>query len=143
MISPKHHLILIKTLHYSSPPIWEALAPHFPTSRPALDSLVTLPGLGTEPHIATVVAIEQNHWPTEWAYMIRLEKKGQPPQLIMAILDRGDLYSQDTSICIRPKVMELKNGETAFFFNRFERLIQGTIIEQVNPSFHLTVRNNL
>ena len=59
--------------------------------------MVTLPGLDTEPYTATVVAIEQKHWPTEWVYMIRLEKKGQHPQLIMATLDRGDLYSQDTS----------------------------------------------
>jgi len=37
----------------------------------------------------------------------------------------------------------LENGDTAFFFNRFERPIQVTIIEQGNSSFHLTVRNNL
>jgi len=29
MMSPQHHLILIKTPHYSSPPIREALAPDF------------------------------------------------------------------------------------------------------------------
>ena len=70
--------------------------------------MVTLPGLGTEPYTATVVAIEQNHWSTEWVYVIRLE-----------------------------------NGATAFFFNRFERPIQVTIIEQGNSRFHLTVCNNL
>jgi len=108
MMSPQHHLILIKTPYYSSPPIREALAPDFTTRRKPLDTMVTLPGLGTEPYTATVVAIEQNHWSTEWVCVIRLE-----------------------------------NGATAFFFNRFERPIQVTIIEQGNSSFHLTVRNNL
>ena len=142
MMSPQHHLILIKTPHYLSQLIQAALAPHFPTRRPALDTLVTLPELGTEPYAATVVAIEQNHWSTEWAYMIRLEKKGTPPQLIMTVLDRGDLNPHDTSICISSKAMELKNGETAFFFNQFERPIRLTIIEQKTPGFHLTVRNS-
>jgi len=66
LMSPQHHLILIKNPHYSSPPIRGALTLHFPTRRPSLDSLVTLPGLGTKPHTSTVVVIEQNHWPTEW-----------------------------------------------------------------------------
>jgi len=68
------------------------------------------------------------------AYMIRLEKKGQPRQLIMVILDRGDLYSQDTSTRICPKAMDLKNGETTFFFNRFEQPIQVTIIDRRTPA---------
>jgi len=141
LVSPQHHLILIKNPHFSSPLIQEALALHFPTRRPALDSLVTLLGLATEP-TATVVVIEQKHWPMEWVYMVRLEEKGQPPQLIWATLDRGEPYSHDTSIRIRPKALELTNGGMAFFFNRFERLIQVTIIQQENPSFHLTIRNN-
>jgi len=81
LVSPQHHLIRFKTLHFLSPPIQEALALHSPTRRPALDSLVTLPRLETEPYTATVVAIEQKHWPMEWVYMIGLEEKGQPPIL--------------------------------------------------------------
>jgi len=91
--------------------------------------------MGYEPYVATVVAIEQNQWPTEWAYMIQMEKKGKPPQLIMTILDRGSLNLQDTSTRISPKAMELKDGKTAFFFDRFERPIPVTIIEQGNPCF--------
>jgi len=66
--------------------------------------------MGYEPYVATVVVIEQNHWPTEWAHMIWMEKKSKPPQLI-----------------------EFEKGETAFFFDRFEQLIQVTIIEQGTP----------
>jgi len=79
-----------------------------------------VPGLSYEPYAATVVAIEQNRWPTEWAYMIWTEKKGEPPQLIMTILDRGYLNIQDTSIRIRPQVIVLNDGDTAFFFDKLE-----------------------
>jgi len=134
---------LIKNPHYSSLLIQAAVAPHFPTRRPALDTLVTLPGMGYESYAATVVVIEQNHWPTEWAYMIQMEKEGKHSQLIMTILDRGGLNPHDTSTRISPKVMELKKGETAFFFDRYERPIQVTIIEQGDTGFHVTVRNDL
>ena len=110
IVSPQHHLILIKNPNYSSLLIRSAVALHFPTRRPALDTLVTLPGMGYEPYVATVVDIEQNHWPTELAHMMWMEKKWKPPQFI-----------------------EFKNGETAFFFDRFEQLIQVTIIEQGTP----------
>jgi len=33
----------------------------------------------TEPYVVTVVVIEQNHWPTEWTYMMRTEKKRETP----------------------------------------------------------------
>jgi len=141
IVSPQHDLILIKNSNYSSLPIRSVVAPHFPTRRPALDTLVTLPGMGYQPCVTTIVAIEQNHWPTEWAYIIRIEKKGKPPQLIMTILDRGSLNLQDTSTCISPKAMELKDRKTAFFFDRFERPIQVTIIQQGYPGFHWTDRN--
>jgi len=72
-----------------------------------------------------------------------MEKEGKPPQLIMTILDRGGLNTHDTSTRISRKAMELKMGETAFFFDRFERPIQVTIIEQGDPGSHVTVRNNL
>jgi len=74
--------------------------------------------MGYEPYVATIVAIEQNHWPTEWAYMIRMEKKGKPPQLIMTILDRGSLNLQDTSTRISPKAMKLTDGKTAFYLRQ-------------------------
>jgi len=91
MVSPQHNLIQIKNPNYPSLPIQSAGAPHFSTRRPALGTPVTLPGLGYEPYIATVVAVEQNHWSMEWAYVILTEKKGKPPQLIMTILDSGSL----------------------------------------------------
>ena len=91
---------------------------------------MTLPGLGYEPYEATVVAIEQNHWPTEWAYMIRIEKEGKPPEAIMTKLDKGSLNIQDNSTRIYQKAIELKHGESAFFFDKFEQQIRVTIIEQ-------------
>jgi len=51
------------------------------------------------------VAIEQNYWPREWAYMIRIEEIGKPPELLMTNLDRGSLNSQDTSTRISPKAI--------------------------------------
>jgi len=62
--------------------------------------------------------------------MIRTEKKGKTPQLIMTIMDRGCLNIQDTSIRISPKAIVLNEGETAFFFDIFERPIRVTIIER-------------
>jgi len=56
MYLPQHNLILIKNPNYSSLPIRSAAAPHFPTR---LGTLVTLPGLGYEPYVATVVAVER------------------------------------------------------------------------------------
>jgi len=56
----------------------------------------------------------------------------------MDILDRGCLNIQDTSIRIIPKAIELTNGETAFFFDIFERPIRVTIIEQGDPGFYTT-----
>jgi hypothetical protein len=116
VVSPQHNLIQIKNSKYSSLLIRSAGAPHYPTRRQALGTLVTLPGVdNTEPNVATVVAIEQNHWPTEWTYTVRADKKGKPPLLIAAILDTGGLNIQDTSIRIIPEAIELTNGETAFF----------------------------
>jgi len=120
IVSSQHNLIQIQNPNYSSLPIWSAVAPHFPTRRPALGTPVTLPGLGYEPYVATVVAIKQNQWPTEWAYMVLIEKKGRPPQLIITILDRESLNIQETSICISPKVIVLNNGKTAFFFDELD-----------------------
>ena len=90
IVSPQYNLIQIKNSNYSSLPIRSAGAPHYPTRRPALGTPVTLPGMGyTEPYVVTVVVIEQNHWATEWTYMMRTEKKGRPPQLITAILEEA------------------------------------------------------
>jgi len=86
------------------------------------------------------VAIEQNHWPREWTYMIRIEEIGKSPELLMAILDRGSLNSQDISTRICPKAVLLADREVAFFFNEFERLTQVTIIQQGSPCFYETVR---
>jgi len=42
ILSPQHNLIMIKNPNYSSLPIQSAAAPHYPTRRPALGTLVTL-----------------------------------------------------------------------------------------------------
>jgi len=61
ILSPQHNLIMIKNPNYSSLPIQSAAAPHYPTRRQALDTLVTLTLRGRDRHEATVVAIEQNY----------------------------------------------------------------------------------
>jgi len=61
------------------------------------------------------MAIEQNHWPRVWIYMVWIEDSGKSPELLMAILDRGILNSQDISTRICPKETLLKNREVAFF----------------------------
>jgi len=63
-----------------------------------------------------VVAIEQNYWPDEWIYVIRIEDKGKPPKLLYTILDRSSLNSDDTSYRIRPTAM-LRPRETWPFFS--------------------------
>ena len=64
ILSPHHGLIMIKNPRYPSPPIRSTAAPHYPTRRPAIDTLVTLSAQGRGRHEAMVVAIERNHWPT-------------------------------------------------------------------------------
>ena len=73
--------------------------------------------------------------------MIRMEEKGKPPQLIMTIFDRGSLNIQDISTRISPKATVLNEGDTAFFFDKFKRPIQVTIIQQGNPGSYETLRN--
>jgi len=140
ILSPQHGLIMIKTPGHPSLPIQSTAAPHYPTRRPAIGTLVTLSSQGHGQLEATIVAIEQNHWPREWIYMIRTEKIGKSPELIMAILDRGSLNSQDISTRICPKAVLLENREVAFFFNKFERLIQVTIVQKGSPGYYETVR---
>ena len=71
-------------------------------------------------HEATVVAIEQNYWLREWAYMIRIEEIGKSPELLITIPNRGILNSQDISTRISPEAVILTDGDVAFFFNEFE-----------------------
>jgi len=136
ILSPQHGLIMIKTPSHQSLPIRSTAAPHYPTRRPAIGTLVTLSSQGRGRHDAAIVAIEQNYWLREWIYMIRIEEIGQSPEFLMAILDRGILNSQDISTRIFSKA----NREVAFFFNEFERLIQDTIIQKGSPGFYETVR---
>jgi len=63
---PQQILIRIENTKHSSAPISSAAAPHYPTRRPAIDTLVTLSSRDSDQHEATVVAIEQNYWPREW-----------------------------------------------------------------------------
>jgi len=91
-------------------------------------------------HEATVVAIEQNYWLREWAYMIRIEEIGKPLELLMTILDRGSLNSQDITTRISPKAIMLTDGDVTLFFNEFERPTQVTIIQMGSPGFYETVR---
>jgi len=140
ILSPQHSLIMIKNPNHSSPPIRSAAAPHYPTRRPALGTLVTLTSRDRDRHEATVVAIEQNYWPREWIYMIRIEEIGKSPELLMTILDRGILNSQDISTRISPKAIMLTEGDTALFFNEFEIPTQVTNIQKDSPGFYETVR---
>jgi len=87
-----------------------------------------------------VVAIEQNYWPREWIYVIRIEEKGKLPKLLYTILDRGSLSLDDTSTRIRPKTVLLAGRDVALFFDKFEKLKQVTIIQQSSPGFYETVR---
>jgi hypothetical protein len=72
--------------------------------------------------------------------MIRIEEIGKPPELLMTILDRGSLNSQDISTRISPKAIMLTDGDVALFFNEFERPTQVTIIQKGSPGFYETVR---
>jgi len=87
-----------------------------------------------------VIAIERNHWPKEWRYLIRIEVSGKSPKLHTAILDRGTLNPPELHTHIRPEVATLKDSDVAFFFNEFERTLRVTIIQPGNPGFHETVR---
>ena len=140
ILSPQHCLIMIKNPSHPSLPICSTAAPHYPTRRPAIGTLVTLSSQGRGRHEATVVAIQQNYWPRKWRYMIRIEEIGKFPELLMTVLDRGILNSQDMSTCISPKAVILTDGDVAVFFNEFERLIQVTIIQKGSPGFYETVR---
>jgi len=139
ILSPQHNLIMIKNPNHSSLPIRSAAAPHYPTRRQALGTLVTLSLRDRDRHEATVVAIEQNYWLREWVYMIRIEEIGKPPELLMTILDRGS-NSQDISTRISPKAIMLTDGDVTLFFNEFERPTQVTIIQKGSPGFYETVR---
>jgi len=101
---------------------------------------VTLSAQGRGRHEAIVVVIEQNHWLKEWRYMIRIEEMGKSPELLITILDRGILNSQDISTRISPEAVILTEGDVAFFFNEFERPIQETIFQKGRPGFYETVR---
>jgi len=146
ILAPHHGLIKFKNPSHSSPPIRSALAPHYPTRRPAIGTLVTLPaydqdlGFRRLPYKAMVIAIERNHWPKEWRYLIRIEVSGKSPKLHTAILDRGTLNPPEFHTHIRPEVATLKDNDVAFFFNEFERPLRVTIIQPGNPGFHETVR---
>jgi len=84
ILAQRHGLIKIKNPSYSSPPIRSSRAPHYPTRRPAIGTLVACPaydqkvGSRRRPYEAMVIAIERNHWPKEWRFLIRLEVLGNP-----------------------------------------------------------------
>jgi len=72
--------------------------------------------------------------------MIWIEKIGNSPELLITVLDRGIPNSQDISTRISPEAVFLTDGDVAFFFNKFERPIQVTIIQKGRPGFYETVR---
>jgi len=140
ILSLQHDLIMIKTPRYPSLPIRSTAAPHYPTRRPAIGTFVTLSLPGRGRHEAMVAAIERNYWPKECRYMIWIEKIGNSPELLITVLDRGIPNSQDISTRISPEAVFLTDGDVAFFFNKFERPIQVTIIQKGRPGFYETVR---
>jgi len=87
ILAPQHSLIRIQNPKHSSPLIRSTATPHYPTRRPAISALVTLPLRGRDQHEATVVAIEQNYWPREWICMIRVEESGKSPGFLLIIRD--------------------------------------------------------
>jgi len=97
ILAQRHGLIKIKNPSYSSPPIRSSRAPHYPTRKPAIGTLVACPaydqkvGSRRRPYEAMVIAIERNHWPKEWRFLIRLEVLGEPPRPRTATPDRGTL----------------------------------------------------
>ena len=72
--------------------------------------------------------------------MIRVEEIGKSPELLMTILDRGSLNSQDNSIRISPKAAILTDGDVVLFLNAFEHPTQVTIIQKGSSDFYETVR---
>jgi hypothetical protein len=105
ILAQRQGLIKIKNPSHSSLPIRSSLAPHYPTRRPAIGTLVVCPayeqGSGwRQPYEAMVIAIERNHWPKEWRYLIRLEALGNSPRLRTAILDRGTINPLESEYCI-------------------------------------------
>jgi len=73
-------------------------------------------------------------------YMIRIEERGKSPEFLFTVLDRGNFNLQDISTRICPKAVLLAERDVALFFNKFERPIQVTIIQQSSPGFYRTVR---
>jgi len=67
ILAQSHGLIRIKNPRYSSPPIRFSRAPHYPTRRPIIGTLVTCPtydlekGSRQQQYEAKVIAIERNH----------------------------------------------------------------------------------
>jgi len=51
---------------------------------------------------------------------VRVDEAGELPHFRATILDRGSLNIQDTSSRITAEVIELTNGETVFYFDKFE-----------------------
>jgi len=103
ILAPQHSLIRIKNLKHSSPPIRSTAAPYYPTRRQAIGTLVTLSLRGSDQHETTVVAIEQNYWPREWIYIIRIEESGKFPEFLFTTLDRGYFNLDDISMASAPK----------------------------------------
>jgi len=87
-----------------------------------------------------VIAIERNHWPMEWRYLIRLEQPGKLPQPRTTILDRGPLNPLDDRHYITPEESTFQDNDVAFFFNAFERPLRVTIKQIVEPGSYETVR---
>jgi len=86
-----------------------------------------------------VVAIQQNYWPKEWIYLIRIEEKGQLPKIRYAILDRNGLKSEDNLYHIRPTALLPADGDEALFFNKFEQQTKVTVIQQSSPGCYETI----
>jgi len=140
ILAPQHSLVRIKNPKHSSPPIRSTAAPHYPTRRTAIGTLVTLSLRGSDQHEATVVAIEQSYWPREWIHILRIEESGKSPEFLFTILDRANFNLEDISTRICPKAVLLAERDVALIFDKFERPIQVTIIQQNSPGFYQTVR---
>jgi len=101
---------------------------------------VTLSLRDSDQHEATVVAIEQNYWPREWIYIIRIEESGKSPEVLFTTLDRGNFNPDDISTRIWPTAVLLAERDVELFFDKFERPTQVTIIQQSSLGFYQTVR---
>jgi len=137
IMTPQGIWIGIHNPHFPSAPISTASSPHYPTWRPDIGDRVVLVGKHCD---VTVVAVEKNHWPKEWVYLIRRETLLRLPTILYSLLYREDLTPGDNTHRIKPTASQPAEGEVAHFYDNFKRLTKVTVIGLNRPGFFDTIR---